>query len=242
MEGDADAFAVTRLGASPDPTGWVDGAPTNGIGQSCVLCGTRKVTWVHPLARNLVTYRVAGKGHTLPGFWPLCDRCEAIYTSGDDDAAVEVMRSSGRWPCEHDADVAACIRKPLEVFRRADLGARRFDPEPPALMEAREHGFVPLRELTGVADTLGPLWPPAHRLWLEELGPSPGDDELDQVVDRWLVRSPWPALSVQQTMAALWRWVERAPHPDADETMNFRILDVFSWSESEAVAFANSES
>src|SRR3954464_14187367 len=87
-------FSGSRLGSSPDPQGWVDGAPTSGIGQSCAFCGTRDVAWVHPLARDLVTYPEYGKMHTLPTFWSLCDRCEEVYASGDDNAAVQLMRSS----------------------------------------------------------------------------------------------------------------------------------------------------
>ena len=211
-----------------------------GIDQSCAFCGSRDVVWAHPLAEELVAYREYGKGHTLPTLWALCDRCEVIYASGDDDAAVEVMRSSG-WSWVADEDVAECIRQPLVVFRRADLGPRRFDPEPSEVAEARRQGFVPLRELTGVAADLGPLWPAEHALWLDELGPSSGEDEYDEVLDRWLVRSPWPSLSVRRTLDALWRWVERNARPSprppaADEPL---ILEFFTWTEPEAVAFAD---
>jgi hypothetical protein len=125
-------FARTRLGSpSSDPPGWVDGAPTSRIGQSCAFCGTRNVVWVHPLARDRLTFREFGEEHTLPTFWSLCDRCEEIYAAGDDDAAVEVMRSSS-WSWVDEEDVGESIRQPLAVFRRADLGARRFEgPEPP---------------------------------------------------------------------------------------------------------------
>jgi hypothetical protein len=111
---------------SLDDDAWVDGAPTSGRGQSCVFCGTREVGWVHPLASDLVAYREYGKGHTLPSFWTLCDRCEGIYASGDEDAAVEVMRSSDGWSWVAEKDVAECVRQPLGVFRRADLGPRRL--------------------------------------------------------------------------------------------------------------------
>jgi hypothetical protein len=102
----------------------VDAAPTYGRGQSCAFCGFETVAWVHPLAVDLVAYREYGKGHTLPTFWALCDRCEEIHASGNADAAVDVMRSSDGWSWVADEDVAECIRQPLEVFRRADLGAR----------------------------------------------------------------------------------------------------------------------
>ena len=211
-----------------------------GIGRSCAFCGSRDVVWSHRLAEDLVAYREYGKAHTLPASWALCDRCEGLYASGDDDAAVEVMRSSG-WSWVADADVAESIRQPLAVFRRADLGARRFDPEPSEVVAARRQGFIPLRELTGVAASLGPMWPAEHAVWLDDLGPSAGEDEHDEVLDRWLVRSPWSSLSVRQTLAALWRWIESGAPPGprppvADETL---ILEFFTWTEAEAVAFAD---
>ena len=117
------------------------------------------------MADGLVAYREYGKRHTLPAAWTLCDRCEAIYASGDDDAAVEVMRTTAwAWAWVADEDLAECVRQPLAVFQGTDLGARHFDPEPEALARAREQGFVPLRELTGVAEDLGPLWPADHAL------------------------------------------------------------------------------
>ena len=126
------SFTRTHLGSpSPDPPDWVNGRPTSAIDQSCAFCGTDDVAWVHPLARDLLTYRELGKEHTLPTFWSLCERCEEIYASADDDAAVEVMRSSSSWAWVEAEDVAVSLRRPLAVFRRADLGALRFEPEPP---------------------------------------------------------------------------------------------------------------
>lgn len=127
--------------SSSEPPGWVDGAPTSGIGQSCAFCGTRDVVWVHRLDRDLVAYQEYGKGHTLPSFWALCDRCEQVYATGDDTAAVVLMRSG--WSGVADEHVAECIGGPLAVFRLADRGRRRFDPEPPGVVEARKQGFVP---------------------------------------------------------------------------------------------------
>ena len=198
------------------------------------------MAWAHRLASDRLTYRQYGKGHTLPPVWALCDRCEEVYASGDDDAAVEVMRN-GRWAVT-DEDVAECIRKPLAVFRRADLGSRRIDPEPSGVVAARKQGFVPAREVTGIPHHLGPLWPAEHRLWLDELGPSPVEHADHEVLDRWLVRSPWPALSVDQTLGVVWRWVERDSFPHEDEVWRARILEALGWPESEALAFANPES
>jgi hypothetical protein len=75
---------------------------------------------------DLVRYEQHGKGHTLPTFWALCETCEVIFVSDDTDGAVEVMKSSGRWSWVSAEDVAECIRKPLDAFRRADKGARRL--------------------------------------------------------------------------------------------------------------------
>jgi hypothetical protein len=243
VEPSGEWFTYWSRGSSPDPEGWVHGAPTSAIGQSCALCGTRDVAWVHPLASDRVAYVKYGQGYTLPNFWALCERCEAVYASGDDDAAVEVMRSSeGGWSGVPDEDVAECVHKPLGVFRGADLGARRFEPEPPSLVEARAHGFAPLRAFTGAAHTLGPLWPAEHRAWLDELGPISFEEPAPAPRDRWLVRSPWPALSVEQALAVLWPWVERAPFPEQHGAWEARVGEVFGWSESKAVAFLASQS
>lgn len=201
-------------------------APTSALGQSCAWCTTRDVAWVHPLAPDRVAFRLQGTSHTLPTFWMLCERCEAIYLTADDDAAVAAMRpSAGPLPVADEHD-----RATLEVFRRADLGPRRLDPEPAALAEARARGFLPLDDLTGIAGTLGPLWPAEHRLRLELAV----DDE------GWLVRSPWPSFSVDEALGLVWRWVERAPYPADDEAWEARMREVLRWSEHEALTFSAS--
>lgn|GEM_PF-2734088 len=118
--------SMSGAGAPPDPPCWVGGAPTSRVGQSCALCGTRDVTWVHPLHPDRVAYRQHGKAHTLPTFWTLCDRCEQVYALGDDDAAIALMRAADGWDHVPDVDVEECIAQPLAVFRHADLGVRRL--------------------------------------------------------------------------------------------------------------------
>lgn len=112
-----------------EPPDWGDEMPATGRDQSCAFCGDPHVAWVHPLSPDRVTYEEYGKGHTLPRFWTLCDRCEGIYRSSDEDSAVEVMRTSiaSTWAWVEDDDVEECVRKPLRVFRRADSGARPLD-------------------------------------------------------------------------------------------------------------------
>ena len=116
----------SHLVPEANPADWVEGVPTSGRGQVCALCASRDVAWVHPLAAHLVTYREHGKQHTLPTFWVLCDRCEQLHTSGNVDAAIDPMRAA-EWSWVPENDVAECIVKPLEVFRRADRGAQRLE-------------------------------------------------------------------------------------------------------------------
>lgn len=107
-----------------EPDDWVGGAPTSAVDQSCAICGADDVQWVHPLDPSKVTYRVCGKGRTLPTFWALCDRCEQRYQDGDDDALVTAMIESDP---DHVDGVHEDVRRPLAVFRNADRGARRFE-------------------------------------------------------------------------------------------------------------------
>jgi hypothetical protein len=107
---------------TPDPAGWVDGAPTLSTDHSCAICGRGDVVWVHPLDAAKVRYRAWGKGHTLPTFWALCDGCEDLYRVGDDETLVARM-GEGREPF---IDVGEEARIPLAVFRSADRGGRRF--------------------------------------------------------------------------------------------------------------------
>ena len=106
------------------PPGWVDGAPTTSWRQSCALCSRADGAWLHPLNPDLVRYRAYSKGHTLPGFWALCERCEDLYLTDQDDQLVEIMKSAPGWLWDSPTDIDECIRKPLAVFRRADQGPR----------------------------------------------------------------------------------------------------------------------
>lgn len=115
------AVVTPAEGAPRYPDDWVDGAPTNSTDQSCAICGSVNVVWVHPLDIARTSYRVYGKGHSLPSFWALCEACEQMYRAGNDDAVVAVME---KYWIFQDADEQ--LRQALTVFRRADKGARRF--------------------------------------------------------------------------------------------------------------------
>jgi hypothetical protein len=116
----------SRPGPHHEPPGWIDGAPTDPRDQSCAICGDREVVWVHPLHANRVTYREYGKGHTLPSFWCLCQRCEDLHRAGRDDELIEIMKSASGWYWETAEDIDECLSKPLAVFRNADKNGRRL--------------------------------------------------------------------------------------------------------------------
>lgn len=130
-----------------------------------------------------------------------------------------------------------------EVLRDTEAPAKRLRemPSSPAGEEARRAGYVPLSELTGVGSDLGPLWPTKHRQWCEDLGPELGEDECDEQLDRWLVRSPWPALSNPEALVVLWRWVERDPFPHDREQWAARVKEVLSWDEAAALRLLDAE-
>lgn len=103
--------------------GWLPSGPED---QSCAICSSAPVEWLHPLNSATGFHREYGKGQTLPSFWTLCLSCESLYRAGDNAALVAVMQRSGHWFCANDEDVEERIRKPLNVFRRSDLGGRRL--------------------------------------------------------------------------------------------------------------------
>jgi hypothetical protein len=109
-----------------DPPDWVDGAPTSSRDQTCAICGLSEVTWVHPLTPELIEYRVYGKGHTLPTFWCLCQRCEVLHRAGAEPDLIEIMKFAPGWYWDSEDQIDELLGKPLAVFRRADKGARRL--------------------------------------------------------------------------------------------------------------------
>lgn len=190
QRGFAVTFSTMSTAEAPDPPDWVDGVPTRANGQHCAFCGAA-ATWVHPLDRELSSYRDGGRGYTLGRSWSTCDACEAGYRHRDDETLVARMMA-GREPGT-DADHEA--RRPLAAFRRADLGARRYDPPHPELARLREAGFEALHDHTGATEEIAAAWPAEH---VVELGP---DVEPDPDL-RWFVRSPDPGLRVRQVVDA----------------------------------------
>ncbi len=92
-------------------------------GQTCAFCGGVNVVWMHPLATDRVQFRSFGKDDTPPSFWTLCEGCEQLYQNGEDDELIASMKLAGGWIWQ-GADVEDVLRKPVDVFRSADLGRR----------------------------------------------------------------------------------------------------------------------
>jgi hypothetical protein len=100
-----------------------DASPGQGSGQTCAFCGGRQVVWVHPLATDRVLFRRFGKDEAVSSFWGMCEPCEQLYQSGQDDELIALMKSAGAWVWQ-GTEVDDVLRKPVDVFREADLGRR----------------------------------------------------------------------------------------------------------------------
>jgi hypothetical protein len=99
------------------------GLPDAVAGQTCAFCGGAQVVWIHPLATDRVQFRRFGKDDTLPSFWTLCQSCEQLYQDREDDQLIALMKTAGGWVWR-GTDVEDVLRKPVDVFREADLGSR----------------------------------------------------------------------------------------------------------------------
>lgn len=106
-------------------------APSGGhnplANQTCAFCGGVRVVWLHPLATDRVQFRRFGKDDTSPSCWTLCEGCEQLYQDGQDDQLIALMKDAGGWIWQ-GTDVEDVLRKPVDIFREADLG-RRAIPE-----------------------------------------------------------------------------------------------------------------
>jgi len=99
------------------------GVPDSMSGQTCAFCGGVRVVWLHPLATDRVQFRRFGKDDTSPSFWTLCEGCEQLYQDGRDDQLIALMKDAGGWIWQ-GTDVEDVLRKPVDIFREADLGRR----------------------------------------------------------------------------------------------------------------------
>lgn len=107
----------------PDEAHSAETSPDSDTGQTCAFCGCRQVVWVHPLATDRVLFRRFGKDDVVSSFWGLCEPCEQLYQNGRDDELIALMKTAGSWVWR-GTEVDDVLRKPVDVFREADLGRR----------------------------------------------------------------------------------------------------------------------
>src|SRR6185437_16377215 len=111
----------------------------------------------------------------------------------------------------------------------------RAEPSPgpdtvPGVRELRAQGFLPLEEHTG-AEWVGQLWPEQDRRSVAETRPVWLND-LDSDGRLWLMRSPWPSLTLDDSLSVLWSWAERdRPQPLDIDVYRERVAEALSWDE-----------
>lgn len=194
----------------------------------CFYCNAAPAAFVRALDEQKL--RVGDEGSTLGSALFTCGRCETMFVAAEDEKllALQVRARS--------ADNVRQLRPGrqrdiVRVLRGAAGRPHRLRHyvEDTAVAHARRDGFEPLEDYTGVTDTLGPLWPPDHSRGLPDLRPRPWEDI------RWFVRSPWPALTVQQVMFIIWPFVQRDRASLDPAVSDQRIVEFFGWDERQAV-------
>jgi hypothetical protein len=119
----------------------------------------------------------------------------------------------GRWINPHQTTSAAsALHGPYSVHGVAEL---------------RTQGFEPIEAYTG-AFWVAQLWPEEHRRSVAEtradwLDDSRGDGRL------WLVRSPWPGLTIEDSLNVLWTWVERDRAALDEDLWARRVSEALGW-------------
>jgi hypothetical protein len=168
--------------------------------RECAFCDA-PAAWLHTLDPERSQFRIYGKGHTWADEIAVCETCEQLYRDGDDDGLVAVENRE-RALARDDADEQ--LRRPLAVFRAADTGAIPMAQWlPPGTAELTAAGFVPLDELTG-NDEMIRDWPEPHRRSVPETRAKVQEFAIDGQC--WLLRSPWPAVPVQDVVDLIWDW------------------------------------
>jgi hypothetical protein len=119
---DTGAHSADESSQQPDRSSR-GGLPDAVTDQSCAFCGGADVVWIHPLATDRVQFRRFGKDDTVQSFWALCRSCEQLYQDGADDQLIALMKSAGDCVWQ-GTDVEDVLRRPVDVFREADLGRR----------------------------------------------------------------------------------------------------------------------
>lgn len=100
------------------------------------------------------------------------------------------------------------------------------------VVDLRRQGFEPIEEYTGAVE-VARLWPEAHRRSVAETRPEwlDGGHPDGRL---WLVRSPWPSLSLSECLNVLWSWVERDQPRLTQELWRQRVSEALAWDEAAA--------
>jgi hypothetical protein len=179
---------------------------------------------VHPLDGAKTTFTIYGKGHVFAGNIPVCEPCEDLYGTGEDDVLV-ARRVEFREVSAQDVD--EFVRRPLAVLRAADIRTIRVDDLlPPGAAELRAQGFTPVEFLAGLSH-IGEAWPAAHRRAIPETRSGRDGNYTPEGVF-WLVRSPWTWISTEDVVRTMINWVEQGV-PEGDgvgDLINSR-MDLF---------------
>jgi len=99
--------------------------------------------------------------------------------------------------------------------------------------ELRMQGFEPIEAYTGYF-WVAHLWPDHHRRSVTETRPAWLDDPHSDG-RLWLVRSPWPGLTVEESLNVLWTWVERDLASLDDDLWTRRVTEALDWDAATAI-------
>jgi hypothetical protein len=154
----------------------------------------------------------------------LCDSCHRDYLGGRDDVLAAA------W-LEHQGGDENKARQVVEVVRarQSEPPIARSQAIVPGVAEVMAAGFTPIENLTGMLE-VALVWPQDHRRSIPEVRLWALDDE--RLEGRlWLVRSPWPGLTLDDVLVCLWSVVDEYRDPDE----RLRVAgEVLRWPESRA--------
>jgi hypothetical protein len=89
--------------------------------------------------------------------------------------------------------------------------------------ETLEPTFEPLDSYTTAGEDFGPLWPVEHR----QESAWPADDTWPPPDPRWMVRSPWPGVSVREVVEALFTYLPGDFNSRYNPPVRDRIVEEF---------------
>ncbi len=181
----------------------------------CGVCGTIGIGFVAD-----VRY-FPGDGFAIGRPLLLCTRCRTLIATGNRFVLTSVITP----------ELAERGRERVVTYllHRVNRVMPAVAP-PPELAALRADGFDLLDSFTGAVDEVAVAWPEDHRRTLAD----PYRDMSTQGTV-WLVRSPWPSLTVGDVLELLWPWVERGGS-DPEARRN-RLAQVFAWDEAHATAW-----